>query len=65
MDSGFPWWILFVVVIVGVVVYVLFMIFLPEWVGITGKTALENERSHRGPEESAAVADDKSEKPPL
>ncbi|MCM2281652.1 MAG: hypothetical protein NDI61_07380 [Bdellovibrionaceae bacterium] len=29
-------------------VYVLLMIFLPEWVGITGKVALENERSHRG-----------------
>ncbi len=32
----------------AVVVYVLFMIFLPEWVGITGKKALEAERTHRG-----------------
>jgi hypothetical protein len=26
------------------------MIFLPEWVGITGKTAIENEKSHRSGE---------------
>ncbi|MDZ4085078.1 MAG: hypothetical protein U1E10_19200 [Bdellovibrionales bacterium] len=32
----------------GAAVYLAFMIFLPEWVGITGKTALETERSHRG-----------------
>lgn len=32
----------------GAFVYLVFMIFLPEWVGITGKTALEMERSHRG-----------------
>ncbi len=29
-------------------VYGLFMIFLPEWVGITGKKALDAERSHQG-----------------
>lgn len=28
------------------IIYVLFMIFLPEWVGITGKVALEAEKSH-------------------
>ncbi len=39
----------------GVFVYVLFMIFLPEWVGITGKVALEAERSHK---EGAEVSDD-------
>lgn len=32
----------------GIMVYVAFMIFLPEWVGITGKKALEAERAHAG-----------------
>lgn len=32
----------------GIMIYVLFMVFLPEWVGITGKKALEAERSHAG-----------------
>jgi hypothetical protein len=32
----------------GAAVYLAFMIFLPEWVGITGKAALEAEQSHRG-----------------
>lgn len=27
-------------------VYGVFMVFFPEWVGITGKTALEYEKSH-------------------
>ena len=27
-------------------VYGVFMVFFPEWVGITGKTALDYERSH-------------------
>ncbi len=38
----------------GAAVYLAFMIFLPEWVGITGKAALEAEESHRGeaPKES-------------
>lgn len=48
MDSGFPWWILLVVVLVGIITYVAFMIFLPEWVGITGETALRNEREAAG-----------------
>lgn len=34
----------------AVFVYVLFMIFLPEWVGITGKVAKEAERTHQGGE---------------
>lgn len=34
--------------VVAIMVYVLFMVFLPEWVGITGKKALEAERSHVG-----------------
>lgn len=37
--------------VLGVMVYVLFMVFLPEWVGITGKKALDAERSHRGDED--------------
>ncbi|MBX2993392.1 MAG: hypothetical protein KF681_01165 [Bdellovibrionaceae bacterium] len=28
-------------------VYVILMVFFPEWVGITGKVALENEASHK------------------
>ncbi len=32
----------------SIMIYLLFMIFLPEWVGITGKKALEAERSHAG-----------------
>ncbi len=31
----------------AVVVYVALMIFFPEWVGITGKVALNNEKSHQ------------------
>ena len=34
--------------ILSIMVYVLFMVFLPEWVGITGKKAIEAERSHLG-----------------
>ena len=48
MDAGFPWWILLVVVLVGLISYVAFMIFLPEWVGITGKTAIANELAASG-----------------
>ena len=38
----------------AVFVYVLFMVFLPEWVGISGKVAREAERGHR---EGAKVED--------
>jgi hypothetical protein len=41
------------VIVGGILVYVAFMIFLPEWVGITGKTALEAERSHQEGEKAA------------
>lgn len=34
--------------LLGVMVYVGLMVFFPEWVGITGKKALEAERSHAG-----------------
>ncbi len=37
--------------LLGIMVYLVFMIFLPEWVGITGKKALEAERSHAGDSE--------------
>ena len=36
------------VVFFGIVAYVLFMIFLPEWVGITGQVALDAEKCHQG-----------------
>lgn len=42
-------WLIFaaVAVVLGAIaIYVVFMVFLPEWVGITGKKALEAERSH-------------------
>lgn len=32
---------------VSVMIYVGLMVFLPEWVGITGKVALQAEQSHR------------------
>lgn len=38
------------------IVYGIFMIYFPEWVGITGKTALDYEKSHQ--EGSAVQADD-------
>ena len=40
------------VFVAAVFVYVLLMVFLPEWVGITGKTALKAEESHRNGEVS-------------
>lgn len=45
------------VVFAGVFVYVLFMVFLPEWVGITGDKARETQRSHRGDEEGSSPDD--------
>ncbi len=36
----------------GLVAYLLFMIFLPEWVGITGKNAREAQDAHRGSQAS-------------
>lgn len=48
----------------GIVVYVMFMIFLPEWVGISGKVAREAEASHRGeppPSESTDTSSSQSE----
>lgn len=65
--GDFPWWILLVVVAGGLIVYVLFMIFLPEWVGITGRTALRNEQSHREGSEETAGTDNSnaSGKPPV
>ena len=44
------------VVFFGIVIYVAFMVFLPEWVGITGKTALKNEADHRGESVDSAVS---------
>ena len=47
------------IVVISILIYVLFMIFLPEWVGITGKVALDAERSHRG--EGEAEENEKGE----
>lgn len=41
-----------IVFFLGVFVYVLFMVFLPEWVGITGKKAREAQAAHRGEEQA-------------
>ena len=54
-------WVIFsgvVVFFASLFVYLMFMIFLPEWVGITGAKALAAEASHRGltPEELAINA---------
>jgi hypothetical protein len=51
-------WILFAaggVFFLFIVAYLIIMVLWPEWVGITGKVALEAERAHRGGSE----ADDK------
>ena len=53
-------WVIFsgvVVFFASLFVYLMFMIFLPEWVGITGAKALAAEASHRGltPEELAVA----------
>jgi hypothetical protein len=48
----------------GIIVYVMFMIFLPEWVGISGKVAREAEASHRGdtpPSESTTLSETQDE----
>lgn len=42
----------------GLFAYVLFMVFLPEWVGITGKTAEKNLRSHEGGSEDKDALSD-------
>lgn len=42
--------------------YVVIMILWPEWVGITGKVALEAERSHRGGEPAGDDAIDQLHK---
>ena len=49
MEDGYGWVIFGGVVTFfgGLFAYLMFMIFLPEWVGITGKTALAAEASHR------------------
>jgi hypothetical protein len=48
MEGAVPWFLVGLVFFIAIFVYILFMVFLPEWVGITGKTALDNERSHLG-----------------
>jgi hypothetical protein len=48
MEDGWVAFAAFGVSMLALLAYVLMMIFLPEWVGITGKKALEAERSHEG-----------------
>ncbi|MDX9731749.1 MAG: hypothetical protein RBT63_08265 [Bdellovibrionales bacterium] len=48
MDDSTLWFISGIALfIVGIMAYIGFMIFLPEWVGITGDTARKAEQSHR------------------
>ena len=47
MDSGFIFiFASVVVVILSVLAYAVIAVFYPEWVGITGKVALDAEKSH-------------------
>ncbi len=39
-----------VIVILSVLVYAILAVFFPEWVGITGKVALDAEKSHQAEE---------------
>jgi hypothetical protein len=58
----FPLWLAAVFVfILAVIVYVALMIFLPEWVGITGKKALESQKAHLGDPAPSEKSDSKSE----
>ena len=43
----------------GAFVYVMFMVFLPEWVGIAGDVAQAAERSHQGEGGPAAPVENK------
>ena len=36
------------VVIASIFIYVFFLVFFPEWVGVTGKVAQKNLESHEG-----------------
>lgn len=50
MEDGANFWMFAImagVVIGSIVVYFLIAAFFPEWVGITGKVALDAERAHR------------------
>ena len=47
MDSGFVFiFASIVVIILSVLAYAILAVFYPEWVGITGKVALDAEKSH-------------------
>jgi hypothetical protein len=62
MDSNVLLTILIVCVAVfAIFAYVFVMIFYPEWVGITGKTALENQKSHTGETQSVKPEEPKDE----
>lgn len=56
-------WLVFAAIAVfigGAAVYLFFMIFFPEWVGITGETALKAEQSHRGDSSTLASSPETS-----
>ena len=55
------WFILSAVVIsiVSVMIYAGLAVFFPEWVGITGKAALDAEKSHRSGEDGQEWFDSK------
>lgn len=46
-----------------ILAYVIIMVLWPEWVGITGKVALEAERAHRGGTEADDAVMDALHKP--
>lgn len=54
-----------IVFVLGIVAYIVIMLLFPEWVGITGKVALEAERAHRGetPEATSAPSADEATGP--
>jgi hypothetical protein len=62
MDS----WVYFAaggVFVLFIITYVIIMVIWPEWVGITGKVALDAERAHRGGTEASDAFMDSLHKP--
>ncbi|HRK07828.1 MAG TPA: hypothetical protein PLZ57_08680 [Pseudobdellovibrionaceae bacterium] len=52
-----------IVFVLGIVAYIVIMLLFPEWVGITGKVALEAERAHRGETHEATSTTPPAETP--
>jgi hypothetical protein len=53
-----------IVFVLGIVAYIVIMLLFPEWVGITGKVALEAEQAHRGDSVDSPSSTQKSNEPP-